>query len=247
MSDDAEHTAHARSFGAVAQVYAAVRPGYPAEAVEWLVGDAERILDLGAGTGKLTEALIALDRDLVAVDPLEEMLEELSLALPGVPRLVGAAEAIPLDDEDVDAVVAGQAWHWFQRAKAVSEIVRVLRPGGVLGLIWNSRDESADWVRQVDELIGESGAATSIATAVGDLGSRFGPVEEFSTTWTMPITRADFLDLVRSRSMFIRSTPAEQAATLAAVGALLDGHPDTAGRERFDLPYVTHAFRARLR
>src|SRR5689334_8677579 len=89
MTDHDEQTAHARSFGAVASVYAAVRPGYPDDAVAWLVGDAERVLDLGAGTGKLSEALQRLDRDVVAVDPLEEMLDELSLAVPGVPRLVG--------------------------------------------------------------------------------------------------------------------------------------------------------------
>ena len=130
----------ARSFGAAASVYHQVRPGYPVEAIAWLIGDAVRVLDLGAGTGKLTEALVALDRDVIAVDPVEEMLEELEVAVPGVPRILGTAEDIPIEDASVDAVVAGQAWHWFQPERAVPEIARVLRPGGVLGLVWNSRD-----------------------------------------------------------------------------------------------------------
>ncbi|HMD12433.1 MAG TPA: class I SAM-dependent methyltransferase, partial [Marmoricola sp.] len=127
------------SFGDAADRYDRARPSYPPEGVAWLVGTKPaRVLELGAGTGKLTEALVELDRDVIAVDPIEEMLEELEVAVPGVPRILGTAEDIPIQDASVDAVVVGQAWHWFQRARAVAEIARVLRPGGVLGLAWNS-------------------------------------------------------------------------------------------------------------
>src|SRR5215207_905226 len=145
----------ARSFGAAASVYRAARPGYPVEAIEWLIGDAVRVLDLGAGTGKLTEALVALDRDVIAVDPIEEMLDELEVAVPGVPRILGTAEDIPLEDASVDAVVVGPAWRWFERDRAVAEISRVLRRGGVLGLAWNSRDTSVDWLREAGEIMHE--------------------------------------------------------------------------------------------
>jgi SAM-dependent methyltransferase len=131
----------------VAAGYAALRPGYPPDAVAFLVGDRpRRLLDLGAGTGLLTDVLVGAGHDVVAVDPSPEMLAELSAHLPGVVPAVGTAEAVPLGDASVDAVVAGQAAHWFDPAPAAREIRRVLRPGGTLGLVWNTRDERVPWV-----------------------------------------------------------------------------------------------------
>lgn len=237
---------HALSFAAAADAYARARPGYPVEAVAWLIGDAERVLDLGAGTGKLTEALVALDRDVIAVDPVEEMLEELSIAVPGVPRILGAAEDIPLDDDDVDAVVAGQAWHWFEPAKAIPEIARVLRPGGTLGLVWNSRDLAVDWMRRAGEIMHERHDASADLDAYVRLDAPFGPVEEHVIRWTQHMNRERFLDLVRSRSYFITAAPDEQAATIAAISQLLDTHPDLVGVDELEVPYVTRCFRASL-
>ena len=146
----------ARSFGAAASVYHQARPGYPVEAIAWLIGDATRVLDLGAGTGKLTEALVALDRDVIAVDPVEEMLEELEVAVPGVPRILGTAEDIPIED-DVGRRGRRRAGVALvpARARAIPEIARVLRPGGVLGLVWNSRDTRVDWLREAGEIMHE--------------------------------------------------------------------------------------------
>lgn len=236
----------ARSFGAAASVYHASRPGYPAEAVAWLVGDAETVLDLGAGTGKLTDALVALDLEVIAVDPVEEMLEELELRVPGVTRILGVAEDIPLEDDRVDAVVAGQAWHWFQRERAIPEIARVLRPGGTLGLVWNSRDTRTGWLHEAGELMRERYDASTTYASTVRVGPPFGPIEEHRVEWVQRMTRSTFLDLVRSRSHYLTSSEADQRETIAAVKTLLLTHPDLAGAAELAVPYVTHCFRARL-
>lgn len=236
----------ARSFGAAASVYHEARPGYPVAAVEWLIGDAGRVLDLGAGTGKLTAALVALDREVIAVDPVDEMLEELEVAVPGVPRILGTAEDIPIEDHAVDAVVAGQAWHWFQPARAIPEIARVLRPRGILGLVWNSRDTRAEWLREAGDIMHERHDASATFEGYVQIGPPFGAIEEHTVEWTERMSRARFLDLVRSRSTFITSPPAEQQSTIAALETLLATHPDVAGAEQLDVPYVTRCFRARL-
>jgi len=137
-------TDRGRTFGAVAADYAEHRPGYPAAAVEWALGPApgRKVLDLGAGTGKLTEALGAYD--VVGVEPDPEMLAQLRADLPSVDAREGSAEAIPLPDASVDAVLVGQAIHWFDMDRAVPEIARVLRPGGVLAGLWNGDDHTVD-------------------------------------------------------------------------------------------------------
>ena len=234
----------ARSFGVAASVYHQARPGYPVEAIEWLVGDAVRVLDLGAGTGKLTEALVALDREVIAVDPVEEMLEELEIAVPGVPRILGTAEDIPIEDASVDAVVAGQAWHWFVPERAVPEIARVLRPGGVLGLVWNSRDTRVAWLREAGDIMHERHDASATFESYVKIGPPFGAIDEHTVEWSERMSRARFLDLVRSRSYFITAPAGEQAATIAALETLLDTHPDLAGAEELSVPYVTRCFRA---
>jgi ubiquinone/menaquinone biosynthesis C-methylase UbiE len=236
----------ARSFGAAASVYGAARPGYPVEAVAWLVGDAARVLDLGAGTGKLTEALVGLDCDVIAVDPVEEMLEELEVAVPGVPRILGTAEDIPIEDASVDAVVVGQAWHWFERDRAVAEISRVLRRGGVLGIAWNSRDISVDWLREAGEIMHERHDASATFEGYVRVGPPFGPIEEHTVAWVERMSHARFLDLVRSRSHFITASPTEQAATIAALETLFATHPQIAGADELAVPYLTRCFRTRL-
>ena len=147
--------ARGRSFGAVAAGYAALRPTYPAEAVAFLLGDGgpRRVLDLGAGTGLLTEVVRGMGHEVRAVDPSPEMLAELTARLPRVGAAVGTAEAIPVADASVDGLVAGQAAHWFDPAPAAREMGRVLRPGGVLGLIWNTRDARVQWVAALEALL----------------------------------------------------------------------------------------------
>jgi SAM-dependent methyltransferase len=142
----------ALSFGAAAGAYAAARPSYPADAVRFVVPpDAHRVLDLGAGTGKLTTVLLDLGFEVVAVEPDDEMR---ALIDPRARGLAGTAEDVPVEDGSVDAVVAGQAWHWFDAEAALASVRRVLRPGGTLGLLWNLLDDSGGWPRALAEHVG---------------------------------------------------------------------------------------------
>lgn len=154
------HAAHANSFGPAAEIYERGRPPYPEEALDWLLPAVRpRVLDLGAGTGKLTRQVHARGLEITAVDPSDGMLAELGRVLPAVKALIGSAEAIPVPNNAVDVVLVAQAWHWVDPAQAVPEVARVLSPGGRLGLIWNLRDEREDWVRRLGEIIGLRRAA----------------------------------------------------------------------------------------
>src|SRR4051812_48725903 len=147
----AAKTERGSSFGAVAAAYAAWRPGYPDDVVAFLVGGDDghsvprRILDLGAGTGLLTEALVAAGHDVVAADVSADMLAELAARLPGVPTLVAGAESLPLPDGDRDVIVAAQAGHWFEPVAASREFKRVLATGGTVGFVWNTQEATVPW------------------------------------------------------------------------------------------------------
>ena len=152
------HDLAARGFERAGDDYERGRPSYPAEAIEFLVRELEvqagtRVLDLAAGTGKLTRQLVPTGAELVAVEPVAGMRRKLAEAAPGVETLAGTAEAIPLADASVDAVVCAQAFHWFDGDRALAEIHRVLRPGGGLALIWNVRDETVEWEKRLSELM----------------------------------------------------------------------------------------------
>jgi SAM-dependent methyltransferase len=237
-----DHEAHARSFGPAAGRYERGRPPYPEAAVAWLLPDgARRILDLGAGTGKLTRRLAARGLDVTAVDPSDGMLDELRRVLPGVPAEIGTAEEIPLPDRSVDAVVVAQAWHWVDVDRAVPEIARVLSPGGRLGLIWNLRDEREDWVRRLGQIINAEEMVRHTT-----IGPPFGPAEAREFPWAHRIGPDQLLDLVASRSYVILLPPDERAAVLGQVRQLMATHPALVGRTEFDLPYVTQCVRAQL-
>jgi SAM-dependent methyltransferase len=237
-----DRSKHANSFGPAAHIYERGRPPYPPEAVDWLLPPGSpRVVDLGAGTGKLTRELTARRLPVTAVDPSDGMLDELRRVLPDVPAHRGTAEQIPLPDDSADAVLVAQAWHWVDPQRAVPEIARVLVPGGRLGLLWNLRDETVDWVRRLGQIIG--GAEQDRDTAVGP---PFGPVETRDFPWTHHLGRDELLDMVASRSHVILLPPDERAAVRAQVRQLLVTHPDLVGRTEFDLPYVTHCARTSL-
>jgi SAM-dependent methyltransferase len=152
------HDLAARGFERAGDDYERGRPSYPADAIEFLVGELDvragtRVLDLAAGTGKLTRQLVPTGAELVAVEPVAGMRRKLVESATGVKALAGTAEAIPLGDGSVDAVFCGQAFHWFDAERALAEIHRVLRPGGGLALIWNVRDETVEWERRLSELM----------------------------------------------------------------------------------------------
>jgi len=237
---------HALSFDRAAEVYERARPGYPAASVDWMVPTAaRRVLDLGSGTGKLTRALVDRGLDCIAVDPAPRMLARLRDALPGVATLVGAAERIPLPDGDVDAVLVAQAWHWVDPVRAVPEVARVLRLGGALGLVWNIRDERVDWVAELGRIVHDGGSSAVVETPP-EPGAPFDPVERHVVEWRQPLDRAGLHELVESRSYFITADDEDRRRIRDAVDALLDEHPDLAGRDAFELPYRTFSFRARL-
>jgi SAM-dependent methyltransferase len=232
-----------------AEVYERGRPGYAEAAVDWVlapVREGARVLDLGAGTGKLTRQLTARRLDTLAVEPSAAMRRVLAAAVPAATVLPGSAEEVPLPDASVDAVVVGQAFHWFDRDPAVRELARVLRPGGVLGLLWNLRDERAAWVPALSEIIGETeDHAGGPEPRIPDLGPALHSGERERFAHEQELDPARLLDLVGSRSYVIRLPPAERAAVLDRVAALARTHPDLAGRPRFALPYVTVAYRFR--
>jgi len=240
----ADKAVRARSFGAAAEIYERSRPGYPDAAVDWLVPEgAGTVLDLGAGTGKLTRSLAALGLDVVAVEPLPEMRESLAVALPEVRALAGTAEEIPLPDASVDAITVAQAWHWVDPERAKAEAARVLRPGGTLGLIWNRRDERVDWVAQLSEVMGSAEAEIMDMGAV-EIGPPFGPTESFVIEWDRPMDVDLLVEMAASRSYVITATPRRRREILDGVRRVVEADPHL-GTE-FDFPYRTYCFRAAL-
>lgn len=232
------------SFGSEAAAYERGRPSYPPEAIDWLLPPGARdVLDLGAGTGKLTTRLVERGLDVVAVDPLAEMLELLSSALPDTPALLGTAEQIPLPDNSVDAVLVAQAWHWFDPERAVAEVARVLRPGGRLGLVWNARDERLGWVKDLGRIIGHENAQFNDTTTVPE---PFVDVEHHRVEWTSYLTPQALIDLVASRSYCITSPADVRTQTLDEVRELLTTHPALANSTGLALPYITVGIRATL-
>ncbi len=244
-------TDRATSFGAEAANYEAGRPDYPFEAVTWMLEPmphgSRRIVDVGAGTGKLTRVLAqAPDAEVVAVDPDATMLETLRRSVPGVPTFQGTAERMPLPDASVDAAVLGQAWHWVEPSAASAELGRVVRAGGVLGLIWNIRDERVDWVRRLTEIM-HSSAAENMVNGLGSDGPRieapFTHIEKQQWEWARPMSRARLHQMALSRSYLITAPADERAEITRQMDDLFD-ELGLEGEATIDLPYVTHAFRA---
>lgn len=246
----ASHEEMSLSFGAAAQAYQSGRPDYPREAVDWMLAPvrehdrALRVADVGAGTGKLTRTIVEAGAEVVAIDPDQGMLAALRDHVHGVPTFVGSAERMPLPDASVDAVLLGQAWHWVDTAAASLEAGRVLRSGGVLGLVWNIRDESDPWVARLTAAMHGSHAEEMLSGEGPRVADPFTGLEARTWTWTRALTRSALLDMVASRSYVITASDADRADILAAVGALFDERRrGESGSDVIDLPYITHAYR----
>ena len=233
------------AFAGVAAAYERARPGYPQGAVQWMVGDEPvDVVDLGAGTGKLTRALVALGHRVMAVEPLDEMRAQLEDALPGVRAVAGKAESMPLADSSADVVTSAQAFHWFDHDDALPEIARVLRPGGRLALVWNSRDDRDPWMARLSAIIGNESIQESDVVPILDESGLFRWVETKRFSFEQVLDRDGLLDLVLSRSYLAKLAPEDREPVLDTVGALFDG---TAVDEGVRLAYVTECFRATLR
>jgi ubiquinone/menaquinone biosynthesis C-methylase UbiE len=233
----------ARSFGSVADAYDRARPPYPREAAAWLAGDRPTtVLELGAGTGKLTEVLVGLGHDVHATDPDEAMLARLRQRLPDVRTSVAGAEEIPAADAAYDVVVAAQAFHWFDHERALPEIARVLKPGGRLAVVWNRRDERIPWVRRLGGIIGSQDQQESEEPLV--TSPLFGFVESQEFRFWQVVDRVSIQDLVLSRSNVAVLDEAGRAAKLAEVLAFYDDYGR--GMDGMQMPYIATCFRARV-
>jgi SAM-dependent methyltransferase len=245
------------SFGAVARAYAEHRPDYPADAVRWCVAptgkhiETLRVLDLGAGTGKLTALLAELGAQVTAVEPDAAMLAELRRRLPTVRALAGSAEEIPLAEGSMNAVLCGQAMHWFNMERALPEIARVLVTGGTLSALWNSDDDRVDWVDGLQDAAEGAGAPSlsrrrSEAAGFGHEQFRqalFTPTERAEFGNSQPHTVETLVALIGTHSHVLVMDPAERDRLLGKVRGYLASRPETADGE-FELPMVTAVVRS---
>ena len=242
----------AEAFNRASEEYERGRPSYPTEAVSLLVAalriEPDRtVLDLAAGTGKLTRLLAETGAQIVAVEPAEGMRRRLEEELPGVEALAGTAEAIPLGDESVDAVTVAQAFHWFDGDAALAEIHRVLVPGGRLGLVWNGREEPEPWQKRLGEIMESRRGDAPRYLADGwqaafERTVLFTPLEHARFGIVHELEPDRVVDRVASVS-FIAALPEDERERVAGeVRSLLAADPATRGRERVELPYRTDVF-----
>lgn len=257
LVDDANLWARrASSFGAAARAYAEHRPSYPDAAVAWALEPVRsrrivRVLDLGAGTGRVTEALQRARVDVIAVEPDSAMRAAMLERVFGVAVLAGTAEDIPLPDERVDAVIVGQAFHWFDRKQAQPEIARVLKPRGVVAAMWNIDDVRVPWVAEYTTRAGFDIDTSSVGAPGPGSGTddialmdhpAFEPPQWASFDHTHRRTIDSLLETIATYSALLVLTDDERAARLAAVRDYLQSRPETAAGE-FDLPLVTRVAR----
>jgi ubiquinone/menaquinone biosynthesis C-methylase UbiE len=220
--------------------------------LRWLRGqlrlDGDRtVVELGAGTGKFTQLLLQTGAELIAIEPVEAMREKLKRNLPGVKAMAGTAQAIPLKDRVANAVVCAQAFHWFATREALAQIHRVLKPGGYLGLIWNVRDESVDWVAAITEIISPyEGDAPRFHTGawrrVFD-GKLFSALQEIRFAHQhVGSAQEVIIDRFLSVSFIAVLPPAQKARVADQLKALILTHPQLQGRPLIAFPYQTHAY-----
>jgi SAM-dependent methyltransferase len=242
-----------RGFGTARAVaaYERGRPGYPPAAVAELVkvlaiGPGVTVLDLAAGSGKLTRQLLPTGAELVAVEPSPAMRERLAAA-PGVRLLEGTAEAIPLPDGSLDAVAVGQAFHWFDGPRAVAELHRVLRPGGRVGLLWNVRDESVPWMARITAIIDRHAGDTPRYRdgrwrVAFDASAGFTPLQVRRFHHRHELDREGLLDRFASISFVAALPDAARARVLAEIDQVVEADPSVAGPGPVMVPYRTDLF-----
>jgi SAM-dependent methyltransferase len=251
------HREAAVGFDRAGAEYERGRPDYPEAAVAQLADElgirpGRTALDLAAGTGKLTRALVSLGAGLIAVEPVAGMREQLTASLPRVRALEGTAEAIPVGDGSVDAVLVAQAFHWFDTPVAAREIHRVLSPSGGLGVIWNSWDESVPWVAEVQRIVHRHAhdaprQQTSGWAAELDATGLFTPLERA----TFPNIVRGGLDMLAARITsvsYVSSLPDdERDRVVDDIRQVVAHDPLTRDRDEFEMPYTTTVAWARRR
>ncbi len=240
------HEVASRGFQAEAEAYDRARPSYPADATRWLasnlgIGPGRRVMDLAAGTGKLTVQLAGLGARLVAVEPVGGMRARLRERLPDVPVLAGVAEALPFAAGSLDVVVVAQAFHWFDAGRALAELARVVRAGGRLGLIWNARDRGVDWIDAVWSVMDrvesdapwrEHGDGKTSAERIDERGT-WSEWVEATFSHVQHCSPGDLVDRVRSVSHIAVLPRARQREVLDEVRSIIDAHGQQLLRIRY--------------
>jgi SAM-dependent methyltransferase len=251
MGTEGVHHA-ATAFSGAASVYEQTRPGYPPEAIAWLVqqlelGPGRRVLDLAAGTGKLTRELLGHGAGVIAVEPVEGMRHALAGAVPGAEVVAGVAQAIPLGTATMDGVTVAQALHWFANEAAVAEMHRVLRPGSHLAVVWNRRNLSDPLQAALDRIMapwrgdapsGTSGEWQGALERVGGSGTpRFIPVARLRAPWRQPLDVDGVAGRVASVSFIAGMDSTERERLLEHVRAEARRYPAP-----IELPYFAELF-----
>lgn len=248
------HASASTGYQTAADTYARGRPDYPAALDVWLrdalqLGPGRTVLDLGAGTGKFTRLLSATGASVIAIEPVEAMRLRLAADLPQVKALAGSAEALPIPDASVDALVCAQAFHWFATRAALDEMHRVIVPGGRLGLVWNVRDETVPWVARLTELItpyeGDTPRFHTGAWREPFPHPGFGPLEETRIPHghTGPAEQV-IVDRILSVSFIAALPPDERERLASRIRDLIGSDPALAGKAEVTFPYVTLAIAA---
>lgn len=268
VTDDSERLRRGSSFGGAAAEYDEHRPDYPEEAIRWalapvtgegIAGDIPgagglaglQVLDLGAGTGKLTAQLVRLGTAVAAVEPDPAMLRRLRRLLPSVPALDGAAESIPLPGGSVRAVLCGQAMHWFDLERSLPEIARVLSPGGVLAALWNTDDDRVDWVAGLHAAAEGAGGPTVSSSRAQTVDARFrkasgapafepAVIEDFPHGYQR--TPGSLVAALATHSKFLTMEPGPRERVLGQVRSYIRSRPEISGGE-FTVPMVTSVLR----
>ena len=244
----------AEGFSAGAVSYQRARPAYPEDAVRFLtkrfgIVAETRVVDLGAGTGKFTSCLTATGARILALEPVKDMWRHIGDGGGRVRVVAATAEAIPLADGSAGAVLAAQAFHWFDGPRALDEIRRVLQPGGGLGLVWNARDRSQAWVAELSDIVDAYGNAirrheTEEWRDAFDGETGFSPLELDRFPNPQEVDEDQVVDRVASTSFIAILPDDERQRVLDRVRALIRSHPETRGRDRFTFPHETRVYTA---
>jgi ubiquinone/menaquinone biosynthesis C-methylase UbiE len=240
------HEVAAEGFGNPAD-YEAARPGYPIEAIAWFtdalgLAPGRRVCELAAGTGKFTRLLTTVVPKIWAVEPVAGMRATFRTVFPSLPLLAATAEAMPFADASLDVVLAAQAWHWFDFDRAAAEMARIVRTGGGVGMVWNARDRSIEWVDEIWTIMDRVEKRAPWRDHENWRESarrlpRFGEMDAAEFSHRQSLTPAQVEQRVASVSHVAVLPPDERAAVLAEVRAVLDGHDETRGRATVELPY----------
>lgn len=242
-----ERLRRAQSFQTGAEKFDRYRPGYPSEAIDLMVPEGtKRILELGAGTGLLTQDLVQRVPEVVVVDPSEDMLACLARRAPQAEQIHGTAEFIRLPDNNVDAVVTATAWHWMDPVSTSHEVARVLKPGGQFAIVWNFEAAVPGWHQSFAEIQPYATATPGGMVAHAEFPTApFGPTVRHFIPWVRRFPTANLVDLYATHSSYRVMSPTQRLIRKKALQHVVNTHPDLQ-QESVDLHMVTEVWITQL-